>query len=116
MALAGIYNQTADQGATYGRLITLYDSAGNPLNLTGYTAKMQIRETYDSPTAILELSTSNGKIVLGGALGTVTLTAAAADMNFTAEQYVYDLEITSGAGVITRVIMGTFDLRAEVTR
>lgn len=116
MALAGIYNQTADQGATYGRLIYYKDSSGNAINLTGYTAKMQIRETYDSTTAVLELSTTNGKIALGGALGTITVSASAADMGFTAEQYVYDLEVTSAGGTVDRVIMGTFELRPEVTQ
>jgi hypothetical protein len=34
----------------------------------------------------------------------------------TAKTYVYDLELVSGAGVVTRLVMGTFTVRREVTR
>lgn len=116
MSTAGIYNITADQGATFDRVITWKDSNGNAVNLTGYTAKSQIRTTYDSSTIVLEMSTANGRITLGGVLGTITINVAAANMNFSGGQYVYDLELTSAGGTVTRLVMGTFTLRDEVTK
>ena len=77
---AGIYDITADQGSTFSRRITWLDSAGAPIDLTGYTAKMQVRETVDSTAVILELSTVNSRISLGGAAGTIDLTASATVM------------------------------------
>lgn len=116
MSVAGTYNMIVDQGSTFTRSITYNDSAGNPINLTGYTAKMQVRETIDSATVVLELSTTNGRIALGGVAGTISLTVPAANMNFASGQYAYDLELTSAGGVVTRIIMGSFVCRGEVTR
>lgn len=114
MPTAGTYNILADQGATFTRTLTYLDNAGAPVNLTGYTAKMQVRPTIGSSTVLVELSTANGRITLGGALGTIALNAPASAMGFEAGTYVYDLEITSGANT-TRIIMGSFTNRPEVT-
>ena len=113
---AATWNILADQGATFSRIVTWKNSAGVLVNLTGYTAEMQIRENYDSTSPALTLSTSNGRISLGGAAGTITLTVQASAMNFDAGRYVHDLELTSGSGAVTRLTMGSFVLRPEVTR
>lgn len=113
---AGIWNILADQGATFSRIVTWKTSAGVLVNLTGYTAEMQIRESYDSVSPVLTLSTSNGRISLGGAAGTITLTIQAANMDMDAGRYVHDLELTSAGGAVTRLTMGTFLVRPEVTR
>lgn len=112
--IAATYNMLADQGATFGRVITWNTSAGTPVNLTGYTAKMQVRTTDSTRTLVLELSTINGRIALGGAAGTITLTVTAADMGVTAGVHVYDLELTVGT-TVTRLTQGQFDIRPEVT-
>ena len=116
-AIAGIYNITCDQGATLQRSITWSDSARNPYNLTGYTARMQVRSTVSSSTIIIELTTENGRISLGTGEWNVNLTiASAATAALTPGLYVYDLEIVSGSGVVTRLIEGNFKVKAEVTR
>jgi hypothetical protein len=43
------------------------------INLTGYTARMQVRSTLESAEALIELTTANGRIALGGSAGTITL-------------------------------------------
>ena len=115
---AGLYNIIADQGATFSRTITWTDSARNAINVTGYTARMQVRATLESAQTVLELTTGNSKISLGGILGTVTLTVSAADMaNVSADKYVYDLElIAPTTGVVNRLVQGNFVVRGEVTR
>jgi tRNA threonylcarbamoyladenosine modification (KEOPS) complex Pcc1 subunit len=114
---AGIYNIVADQGATLSRVITWRDSARTPYNITGYTARMQVRSTVDSSTVVLELTTANSRISLGGATGQITLTVSATDMAaVTAGKYVYDLELISSGGVVSRLVQGNFVIRAEVTR
>lgn len=115
--IAAKYDIICDQGATFNRVLTWQDSNGDPINLTGYTAKMQIRPEASSSTTTLSLTTENSRISLGGAAGTITLTIAAADTAaVTAGQYVYDLELVSGAGTVTRLVMGSFLNRPEVTR
>lgn len=114
---AGIYNIVADQGATLSRVFTWRDSARTPYNITGYTARMQVRSTVESSSVTLELTTENSRIVLGGATGQVTLTVSAADMAaITPGKYVYDLELVSPGGVVSKLVQGNFAVRAEVTR
>ena len=116
-AISGIYNITCDQGATFKRTITWTNQARVPYNLTGYTARMQVRETTEASGILLELTTVNSRITLGGAAGTVNLVVAA-DITaaLTPGLYVYDLELVSGGGEVTRLIEGNFNVRAEVTR
>jgi hypothetical protein len=116
-SIAGTYNMTCNQGATLQRTITWTDPAKNEINLTGYTARMHVRTAANANTTILELTTENGRITLGGTAGTVTLNVAAnTTANLTAGLYVYDLEVVSGGGVVTRLIEGNFNVKAEVTR
>ena len=114
---AGIYNIIADQGATFTRQLTWNDSSGSAVDLTGYTARMQVRTSIDAAgAATLSLTTENGRIVLGGTAGTIMLSAeATATQAVTAGSYVYDLELVSGS-TVTRLVQGSFTLRGEVTR
>ena len=113
---AGIYNITAEQGATLSRTITWKNSTGNPINLSGYTARMQVRADYESAASLLTLTTENGGITLGGALGTIVITASAtATAALSAGSYVYDLELVL-SDVVTRLVQGAFAVNAEVTR
>ena len=111
---AGTYNIICDQGATFQRQITWNDTNGDPVDLTGYTARMQVRPTTDSTTLTLELTTGNNRITLGGAAGTIELLVAASVMTM-AGDFVYDLELVSGT-IVTRLVEGFFTVRAEVTR
>lgn len=110
------YNIIADQAATYQLNVTWKDSSGTPVNLTGYTAKMQVRLGINEPTAAVEVTNTSG-IVLGGSAGTIAITISATQMTaLTAPQtYVYDLRLTSG-DVVTRLIDGTFTTVPAVTR
>jgi hypothetical protein len=114
---AATYNIICDQGATLDRSLTLKDSAGSLANLTGFSAKMQVRTTASSSGVALELSTVNSRVILGGALGTVRLKVdAATTAALTAGDYVYDLEITAPNGDVTRLVEGKFKVKPEVTR
>jgi len=113
---AGNYNITAEQGSTFTRVLTWRDANDALINLTGYTARMQVRTDYASSATALSLTTANGQITLGGALGTITLLVSATDMSaVSAGSYVYDLEMVNGS-TVTRLVQGTFTVNAEVTR
>lgn len=78
---------------------------------------MQVRSTAASTSFIVELTTENGRITLGGATGQVTLNVTASVMSTVpADKYAYDLELVSPTGVVTRLVQGNFVVRAEVTR
>lgn len=110
------------QGATFSQ--TLFWETGTPsvpVNLTGYTAKMQIRSKPESKAVILELSTSNGRITLGTSgdysTGAINLFISASDTaNLSVcENAVYDLELTYGS-VVSRILQGNIIISPEVTR
>ena len=115
---AGIWNALCEQGATFRRVLTWKDADGVAQNLTGYTARMQVRDTVDDTAGpVLTLTTENGRISLGGVAGTVTLLVdATTTAALTPEQYVYDLEVVSSTGFVTRLVQGTFIVSGEVTR
>lgn len=114
--MAGTYDMTMEQGATFARVITYQDSTGSLVSLTGYTARMQVRSIITSASTLLSLTTENGGITLGGSAGTITLAATATTTAaIAAGVYVYDLELISGATVY-RLLQGSFTVDAEVTR
>jgi tRNA threonylcarbamoyladenosine modification (KEOPS) complex Pcc1 subunit len=100
----------------YSQVIT-YKESGVAVNLTGYTARMQVRSTLESAEALIELTTANGRIALGGSAGTITLTISATDTAaLTAGRGVYDLELVSGSGIVTRLLQGVATISRNVTR
>ena len=114
--LAGVYKIVCDQGATFERLITIKDSNDDPMNLTGYTARMQIRPEIESSDVLVELTTENGRITLGGAAGTVELNLTPQVTATIDRDGFYDLEIISNGGAVHRVLRGRFVVNLEVTR
>lgn len=105
------------QGETLAQTFVWQNDAGQPVDLTGYTARMQVRERHESQTVLLELTTANGGIQLGGASGTITLSMSATQTAaLTWRRGVYDLELVSPAGVVTRLLEGVATVSPEVTR
>jgi hypothetical protein len=114
--MATRYDLEIDAGATYTYTATVRDSAGALVNLTGYTAAMKIRPTVESSTVSLSLTQASG-LTLGGAAGTVLITITAAQTTaLDSGNFVYDLKVTSGGGIATRVIEGDVVVKPEVSR
>jgi hypothetical protein len=119
----GIYNLCINQYATYTRVFTWLTgtccgqgTAGaqpQPVDLTGYTATMQIRAAPQAATVLYDAS---GDIVLGGTTGTITLTIpASATTDFTWWNGVYDLLLTDGSGNATRLLQGSVTVSPGVS-
>jgi len=108
------YNIKAYQGATYSLNMT-WAIGGTAVNLTNYSAAMQVRENVNTNGTILSLTNGSG-ITLGGTAGTIAINVPANTMgSATAGNFVYDLELNSG-GEVTRLLQGYFAIQAEVTR
>jgi len=113
--MAGQYNFTIEQGATFNLLMT-WKIDNVAVNLTGYTARLQARIDVDEIDTILSLTTGAG-ITLGGAAGTITLNQTATQTALLPKgEYVYDLELQSSGGIVTRLLQGELNISAEVTR
>jgi hypothetical protein len=112
-------NITIYQGSTFSQVFQWKSGDPSvPVNLTGYKARMQIREKVDSPNYIVNLTTENGGIIFRDAVNGIfsvemsdTVTAA---MNF--KHAVYDIEFVSPGGIVTRLFGGNVALSPEVTR
>lgn len=114
---AGTYDFTLEQGSTFTRDFIYKDANGAVVNLSGYTARMQIRQFKESEEKLIEATTANGKLVISGTLGQISLTILPSDTNSVKfAQGVYDLEIESPGGVVTRIIQGVVTFDKQVTR
>lgn len=126
---AGKYSFVIEQGSTLNFEVQYKDSTNTPVDLSGYSGKMQIRSGFadSNPTTYITLSSSlasdgtglnfsgsNGSTPLSsGSIGIyISATSSSA---FTFDTAYYDLEITSGT-VVTRLLEGQVKLSKEVTR
>ncbi len=111
--MAGTYNFTLEQGTTFRRTITWRDQNNALINLTGASAKLQIRDRTTGAT-IKELTQASG-LTLGGAAGTIIINISAADSSaWSFDSAKYDLEVTI-ASEVTRLLSGVVTLSSEVT-
>lgn len=117
--MAVVFNVEIDQGSDWFFDVTYDQPAGTPVDITGYTAALQLRSLPPSPTAVLTLTTENGGITITGASGLVAMHATADQTRAIDEgTYVYDLEIYSYTNppIETRLVQGQAVVSAEVTR
>jgi hypothetical protein len=120
------YNLEMWQGATFTMTITVKDSTGNVQNLTGYTARMQMRTSYDAGSATESMTTSNGEITVTAAEGNLAFQLAATrtaaiPVDLTNGKppktvYVYDLELIDASGIVSKLLYGDVNVYGEVTR
>jgi|TARA_Y100000361_G_C10988504_1_gene252863 hypothetical protein len=130
---AGNYSFTIEQGATTDFELVYKDSSGNPIDLTKYKARMQLKDSIGGSSTYLTLSSSlqadgtglnlsgsggnnASKPPTSGSIGVYI--SHATSSNFTFDKAVYDLELISGSGntaVVTRLLQGKINLSKEVT-
>lgn len=114
---ATTFDITIEQGATFTLSLVWKDSAGTPINLTGWTARMQVRPSYGSDVVLLNLNSTSGGITLGGLAGTIEVVGSAtATAAITGRKAVYDIELVAPGGAVTRLLQGLATLSPEVTR
>ena len=113
--IPGKYNMVCPQGSTFVQELT-YSVNDAPVDLTGYSVAMQVREKHSSATTIVSVSSpSSGIEILGGGMIRVTILASVT-ADFLPKEYVYDIELTSPSGVVNRILEGKFIVTPEVTR
>lgn len=112
------YNLVCDQAATFNFQFVIQDDQGGittPWDLTNYSATMTVRPFVGALTTTVVASTDNGRIVLGGALGRITVTLdATTTAGIVPARYAYDLVLDSGSEV-TRILEGRFIVTGAVT-
>jgi hypothetical protein len=125
--IAGVYNLTCEQGTTFSRLIEIEqpdldnDPSGQTyieFNLVGYQARMQVRRTVDAANYLVYLTSENNglRVVPGIYENQMQIFMSASVTASITQSGVYDIEIISSEGVVSRVLQGSFTLIPEVTR
>jgi hypothetical protein len=125
--IAGVYNLTCEQGTTFSRLIEIEqpDLVNDPsgqtyieYNLVGYQARMQVRRTVDAANYLVYLTSENNglRVVPGIYENQMQIFMSASVTASITQSGVYDIEIISSEGVVSRVLQGSFTLIPEVTR
>ena len=131
---AGRYSFVLEQGTTVDFELQYKDSNSVPIDLTNYTARMEIRSTYSgsgdtylvltsslgdtytkqTDNAFLSMSGSNLETsTTSGSIGVYIGYELADSLTFAADAF-YDLEITTGVAR-TRVIEGRIALSRQTT-
>jgi hypothetical protein len=126
---AGRYSFTIEQGATIDFELAYKDSDGNPIDLTGYQGRMQLRPSAGSETIYITLSSSldpdgtglnfSGSSRLNpptsGTIGIFISAYSSSQLSFN-EAY-YDLELATGSAypIVTRLLEGQVKLSPNIT-
>ena len=129
---AGRYPIYIEQGASLDFEVQYLDSNGNPVDLSGYSAKMQIRSAPAATTAYITLTSTlqpdgsglnlsgshSTKPPSSGSIGVFISACSSSVLDF--GEAVYDLELSvpyeGGCDYVTRLIQGPVKLSKEVTR
>lgn len=105
------------QGDDFSKAVPVLDQSGNPADITGYSASMQIRPTAGSSVTLLSLSSPSTGITLQSVPGVVTITITHAQTAALWPQpCVYDLTLTDPSGNVARFLTGDITITPAVTR
>lgn len=115
MTTPATYNIVTYQGDDDSFILT-YSNGGIIADLTGYSAKMDVRSSRNATDTVASFSSGAGTITIDPTYGKITvpfsntITAALSPAD-----YVYDLQITSATGAVTTIVSGLFSVMQEVT-
>lgn len=108
------HNLVCEQGTTFTFQFTVKTN-NVAWNLTNYTATMTVRPFVGATTTAVVATNANGKIVLGGSTGVVTVTLSSTETAaLDPSRFVYDFILNSGT-VVTRLLEGKFVVTPAVT-
>lgn len=126
---AGRYSFTIEQGATLDFELTYKDSDNNPIDLTGYQGRMQLRPSVGSDVKYITLSSSLANDGTGlnfsgsnglnpptsGTIGIFISANSSSQLDF--GEAVYDLELSTGSEypIVTRLLEGQVKLSKNIT-
>lgn len=111
-----------EQGATWTRVFTFVDGNDDPIDVTGWTFRGQVRKSFNSTTALADFSFSasdadNKKVFTITDTETAGIpvnppTGNARNSSF----YLYDIEAVKDDGTVERLFQGKAEVSPEVTR
>lgn len=119
--MAKRYNLVFEQNATFQHTVNWKDPDGDPIDLTGYRIRLQVRQTPSASSTLVDFDSaapaSGMSITALDATGSFTITftpAVTGEFDFTSAEY--DLTATSAGGVVYRLHEGKASVSPGVTR
>jgi hypothetical protein len=105
------------RGDTFIREFT-FTNDDTPFDLTGWDALLQIRESASKPVVLqADMEGVSPFIsIIGNDDNVLRIEIPAEQIEIPAKRYVWDLELTSPAGVKTTYLEGTFTLVQDITQ
>lgn len=115
---AGKLDLIIEKGGKFTKHLEYKDKNKAAIDLTGYTARMQIRKNAQAASFILELTTENGRISITPLTGEIDLLITGADTAGITERgnAIYDLELVDAGSEPLKFLRGTVSFIEEVTR
>lgn len=105
------YDLRLYKGDYFPLKLTLKDNAGVAINLTGYTAKAQIRVNFDDPAPY------NFNATINAAAGEVNFELpSTVSSTIPAGSYIWDVQVTDPNGNTRTYIAGDVSVHDEVTK
>lgn len=119
--MAARHNIVIEQGATFPLHISWKDPAGDPIDLTGYRVRMQVREAPASTSPLVDFDSDN--LGAGETIGTLDATgvidiklAPSVTTPLTFQTAEWDITVESAGGEVTRLLEGKASVSLGVTR
>ena len=114
--MAGQKNFEVDQNATFSFVVEYKDDNGNAIDLTGASAKMQVRDVKGGTKLAVTLTSPSGGIVINGPLGKVTVTLTPTQTNkLFYPKSVYDIMVVDSNVNKIKLLEGFLTLNRSVT-
>jgi hypothetical protein len=114
--MAGQKNFEVDQNATFSFVLEYKDDNGNEIDLTGASAKMQVRDTKGGAKLAVTLTSPSGGIVIDQLNGKLTIKMTPTQTNkLFYPKSSYDLMVVDSNGNKIKLLEGFMTLNRSVT-
>lgn len=117
--MAQNYTLKIDAGAHYFLTVWWEQPDGEPMKMNDYTARMMLRKKYSDMTPLISL-TSDDNLTITPAEGRVDIVITNIQSGLLSDSKeakgVYDLEVESAEGIVTRLLGGEWIASPEATK
>lgn len=103
------------RGDTAADLITVQNSAGVAINISGYSFVLTVSTLENPPDATSQLYAIVG-VILVAAAGTVEFVPLTANADQLPADYYYDIQMTDGAGRIKTIEKGMYTYTQDISK
>jgi hypothetical protein len=109
--VAASHTFSVEKGADVSWLLSASNPSGVHVDHTGYTVNMHVKDSFDSSSSLLDLTTGNGRVTINGSGDIVFTLSSALTSTLSFDRGVYTIKITDGGGLNNFYLTGNFLVR-----